>query len=175
MVKLLKKDRVRFYSLFVIINIFCVIFLLSEKKDGVDLISSLTSANYITLVMNNIYIYYMFRKEKKIRSIYDKIICRIGQHKFFNQYIFNSIIDILVYFFITYFIIYLKVGINMNLINFFIVFLITNFCNFFAQELFSMLIFLSKKGYKYIVIPIIMNLIYYYYFIPYLIKIFTGY
>ena len=65
MVKLLKKDRVRFYSLFVIINIFCVIFLLSEKKDGVDLISSLTSANYITLVMNNIYIYYMFRKAKK--------------------------------------------------------------------------------------------------------------
>ena len=175
MVKLLRKDRIKFYSLFVITNIFCVIFLLSAKKEGIDLITSATSANYIALVMNNLYIYYMFQKSKKIKSIYDKIICRIGQSSFFKKYILNSIIDILIYLFITYFIIYLKVGINMSLINFFTIFLITNFCNFFIQELFSMLIFLSRKGYKYIVIPIIMNLIYYYYFIPFLIKILIGY
>lgn len=171
MVKLFKKDKLQFLLIFIVTNIFCAIFLLSPKSPEIDLISSLTSTNYITLILNNIYIFYMFKKAKKVKSIYDKIICRIGKKKFFCKYILNGIVDILVFLFITYLTIYLKLGINIKLMNFFIIFLFFNFINFLIQELFSMLIFLTKKGNKYIVIPVIMNLVFYYYFIPFLIKI----
>ena len=66
MIKLLKKDRLQFLLIFIVTNIFCAIFLLSPKSPKIDLISSLTSTNYITLILNNIYIFYMFKKAKKV-------------------------------------------------------------------------------------------------------------
>ena len=82
MVKLLRKDRIKFYSLFVITNIFCVIFLLSAKKEGIDLITSATSANYIALVMNNLYIYYMFQKSKKLKAFMIKLFVELDNQVF---------------------------------------------------------------------------------------------
>ena len=131
MVKLLKKDRVKFYSIITLVAIFGAIVLLGKKADDIDMISSLTSANYIAMILNNIYIFYIFTRCKKIKSIYDKIICRIGSKKFFYLYVINIIVDILLYFFIVDISLYLKLGINYDLLHFFIVFQLLRFSCFF--------------------------------------------
>lgn len=175
MAKLLNKDRLKFYLIFIITGILCALFLIPEKTKDIDLISILTSANYIPLILNNIYIFYIYTKTKKVKSIYDKIVTRIGTKKLFYKYILNSIIDIIFYFIITYLIIYLKLGINLHYINFLYLFIFLNFSNFLVQELISMSIFIVEKGNKYIIIPIIMNLLFHYYLIPFLVLKYIGY
>ena len=128
MAKLLNKDRLKFYLIFIITGILCALFLIPEKTKDIDLISTITSANYIPLILNNIYIFYIYTKTKKVKSIYDKIVTRIGTKKLFYKYILNSIIDIIFYFIITYLIIYLKLGINLHYINF--LYLFTFFTSF---------------------------------------------
>lgn len=174
MVKLFKKEKILFIFLFIIMGIFCDIFFAGEKTIDNDVISASLSANYIALILNNLYILYMFFKTKKVKGLYDKIICRIGQKKFFNSYITNSLIDILLYMFITYSIIYLKLGINLNYIVVFIIFLALSFCNFLFQELISNLTFFTRKGSQYIIYPIMMNLLFHYYIVPLLVSIFSN-
>lgn len=169
MIKLIRKERILFYFLFIIAGIFCNIYLLGEATIDNDVISVSTSAKYIVLIINNIYITYLYVKSKKVKSVYDKIIIRVGTEKIFNQYIMNAIIDICFFQFITYFIVYLKVGINLEYISLFIVFLVLNTANFFLQELISTLVFTAKKGEKYIFLPILMNLIFHYYIVPILV------
>lgn len=173
MVKAYKREKIVFFTLFVILGFLCNIFFAGKKSPDNDVISASLSANYIALLLNNSYILYMYFKTKKINYIYDKIVCRIGQKKFFNIYILNSILDILLYNFITYFIIYLKLGINIRFIAFFLTFLAVNLLNFFLQELVSTLVFFTQKGSKYIIYPVIMNLLFHYYMIPLLITIFS--
>ena len=175
MAKLLNKDRLKFYLIFIITGILCALFLIPEKTKDIDLISTITSANYIPLILNNIYIFYIYTKTKKVKSIYDKIVTRIGTKKLFYKYILNSIIDIIFYFIITYLIIYLKLGINLHYINFLYLFTFLNFSNFLIQELISMSIFIVEKGNKYIIFPIIMNLLFHYYLIPFLVLKYIGY
>ena len=175
MAKLLNKDRLKFYLIFIITGILCALFLIPEKTKDIDLISTITSANYIPLILNNIYIFYIYTKTKKVKSIYDKIVTRIGTKKLFYKYILNSIIDIIFYFIITYLIIYLKLGINLHYINFLYLFTFLNFSNFLIQELISMSIFIVEKGNKYIIIPIIMKLLFHYYLIPFLVLKYIGY
>ena len=57
MVKLFKKDRVKFLIIFLIVSFLCSFLLMGKIDDNVDLISTLTSSNYICLILNNIYIY----------------------------------------------------------------------------------------------------------------------
>lgn len=170
MVRLLQKDRLKFYIIFIIASAFCVIFLTGKKAPDNDMISCLTSANFICLILNNLYIYYIYTRALKIKSIYDKLIVRIGQKNFFNKYVLNVIIDICIYFLIVIISIYLKLGINLDYINILILYLILNFSNFFLQELISMLIFLHPKGNKYISIPIFMNFGFHYFLIPFIVN-----
>lgn len=83
MAKLLNKDRLKFYLIFIITGILCALFLIPEKTKDIDLISTITSANYIPLILNNIYIFYIYTKTKKVKSIYDKIVTRIGTKNYF--------------------------------------------------------------------------------------------
>lgn len=174
MVKLLKKDRVKFYSVFILVAIFGAIVMLGKKTDDVDMISSLTSANYIAMILNNIYIFYIFTRCKKIKFIYDKIICRIGSKKFFNLYVINIIVDILLYFFIVDISLYLKLGINYDCLPFFIVFQLLRFSCFFIEELVSMLIFFRRNGNLFIIIPIVLNVVFHYFVSPVLVEYFFG-
>lgn len=174
MVKLLKKDRIVFYLTFIVLSTFGTLFLFFKTKDT-DLIRALTSSNYIAIVLNNVYILYIYKKIKKIKSIYDKIICRVGSKKFFYQYLINSFIDIIIYFVIVNFIIYLKIGISLELLNFYIMYMILNFTCFFIMELVSMIALNYKNGYKYMILPVIINLVFYYYITPILILNFIGY
>lgn len=169
MAKLLKKNRYIFGLLIIVINLFCIIFLLGNKSSDVDLTSAMTSSNYIVLILNNLYILYIYIKTKKIKSIYDKLICRLGKRKFFSNYIINCILDIIVYFIIIYIPIYLKFGVNLSYINFLIIFIFLNFFCFIFEELISMLVFITKNGSKYIIIPISINLLFYYYLVPIII------
>lgn len=174
MVRLLKKDRIKFYSVFILVAIFGAIVMLGKKTDGIDMISSLTSANYIAMILNNIYIFYIFTRCKKIKSIYDKIICRIGSKKFFYLYVINIIVDILLYFFIVDISLYLKLGINYDYLHFFIIFQVLRFSCFLIGELVSMLIFLSKNGNLFILVPIVLNVVFHYFVSPVLVGYFFG-
>ena len=170
MVKLFKKDRVKFLIIFLIVSFLCSFLLMGKIDDNVDLISTLTSSNYICLILNNIYIYFIYTRTKKIKSIYDKIIVRVGQNSFFNNYLLNIVLDIIVYFSIVIIPIYMRVGINYSYIMIFIVYLILNFSNFFIQEIVSMLIFLMPRGIKYIIIPIFLNFGFHYFLIPFVLE-----
>lgn len=170
MVKLFKKDRFKFLIILVVVSVLCSFLLMGKIDDNVDLISTLTSSNYICLILNNIYIYYIYSRTKKIKSIYDKIIVRVGQSSFFNKYLINVVIDIIVYFLIVIFPIYFRVGINYSYITILIVYLILNFSSFFIQEIISMLIFLIPKGNKFIIIPVFMNFGFHYFLIPFIIE-----
>lgn len=172
--RIFRRERIIFVIILILISIFSNIFLLGDTKNN-DVISASVSANYITLIINNLYIIYMYVKSKKIKNVYDKIICRIKQTNFLNLYTINSIIDILIFQFITYFIIYLKVGINLDYKLLFIVVLGLNITNFFLQEMISTLNFVIKKGEVIFVLPFIMNLSLHYYIIPIIIeKIFVS-
>lgn len=170
MAKLFKKDRIKFFVILVVVSVLCSFLLMGKIDNSVDLISTLTSANYICLILNNIYIYYIYSRTKKIKSIYDKIIVRVGQDSFFNRYLINVVIDIIVYFLIVIFPIYIRAGINYSYITILIVYLILNFASFFIQEIISMLIFLTPKGNKFIIIPVIMNFGFHYFLIPFIIE-----
>lgn len=172
MVKLLKKDRRKYYIIFALLSIFGNLLLFGDES---DLIATLTSSNYVFLILNNVYILYMYQKTKKIKSIYNNIICRIGSKKFLGQYIMNAIIDIIAYNIIIQLIIYLKLGIYMPAIDFFILISILRFACFLIQELVSMLVFMTKNGTKYMIIPIVINLFFNYYIINWLLIRFTNY
>lgn len=174
MVKLFSKDRIKFFIILLVLSILCLLFLSGKRDESVDLISTITSSNYICLILNNIYIYYIYTRTKKVKSIYDKIIVRVGQDKFFNSYVLNITVDILIYFLILLIPIYIKFGINMSFINIMIVYLVLNFSNFFIQEIISMLIFLIPKGNKFIVIPVFMNFGFHYFLIPFFIEKIIG-
>lgn len=174
MVKLLRKDRIKFLIILCFASVSSSLLLMGKIDANVDLISTLTSSNYICLILNNIYIYYIYTRAKKIKSIHDKIIVRIGQDSFFNCYVINFILDILVYFLLVMLPIYMRVGINFSYINIFIVYFVLNFTNFIIQEVVSMLIFLLPRGNKYIVIPIFMNFGFHYFLIPYIVGILFG-
>ena len=79
MVRLLQKDRLKFYIIFIIASAFCVIFLTGKKAPDNDMISCLTSANFICLILNNLYIYYIYTRALKIKSIY-----YMFKHKFYK-------------------------------------------------------------------------------------------
>lgn len=167
--KLLRKDREIYFLVLIVLSIALGVFATSKHPD-IDLSAILPSANYICLVLNNIYIYYMFSRCKKIRSVYDKIITRIGQKKFFNSYILWFIFDIIIFFFIVIIPIYIKHGLNDKYMVVFILYLVLNFLNFFLQECVSMLIFLIPKGNVFISIPVFMNFVFHYIFIPWIMR-----
>ncbi len=171
--KLLRKDRIKFYLSLIVLSIVCS-FLMLKKAKGVDMISTLTSANYIPMFLNNLYIYYIYTRCKKIKGIYDKIVCRIGSKKFFYLYIFNIIIDILLYILIVDLSLYLRVGIDTSYIQFYILFQILRFVCFFIEELISMVIFLRKNSGFLIIIPIILNIAFHYFLSPFLVDFYFG-
>lgn len=70
MVRLLQKDRLKFYIIFIIASAFCVIFLTGKKAPDNDMISCLTSANFICLILNNLYIYIIFIQELSKLKVY---------------------------------------------------------------------------------------------------------
>ena len=174
MVKLLEKDRLKYFIIILLVSFLSCLLLSGKRSSDVDLISVLSSSNYICLILNNLYIYYMYTRCLKIRGVHDKIITRIGQKKFFNSYVINFVIDIIVYFLLIMLPIYIKFGINFSYINIFIVYLVLNFTCFFVEEVIGMLIFLVPNGYKYIVIPIILNFIFHYFILGFIINNLFG-
>lgn len=166
MVKFLRKERIKYFFILFTLSIFLVIFASGDKSSTIDLISVLTSANYVCLILNNIYIYYIFVRENKVKSVYDKIVVRIGKRNFYKSFIINFIFDILIYFALVIIPIYIKHGININFINILIVYVVLNFINFIIMEFISMLIFLIPKGNKFISIPVFMNFGFHYFLIP---------
>ncbi len=174
MVKLIIKDRIKFFALFIIIFAFGVFFAFSNDTKDIDLISLNTSSNFIVFILNNLYIIYIYTKTKNTKSIYDKLVCRLGRKKVICSYIINSIIDVICFCFITDFILYLKFGINYDYINFFIVFIICRFIVFMIFELMSLFLFNNKNSTRYILVPIILNLLFYKFFVEMLIYIMLG-
>ena len=174
MVKLFQKDRIKFLIIITLTSILCSFCLMGKIDKSIDLISTLTSSNYICLILNNLYIYYMYTRTKKVKSIKDKIIVRIGNDTFLNQYILHFIIDILIYFLIVMLPIYLRVGINIKYGNVFIAYLALNFANFTIQEVVSMLVFLLPQGNKFITVPIFMNFGFHYFLVPFVVGTLFG-
>lgn len=175
MAKLLKKNRIIYFFIITIISSLLCIFASGKKDNSIDLTSTLISSNYICLILNNLYIHYMYTRCKKIKCIYDKIITRIGQKLFFNSYLLNSVIDIVVFFLIVAIPIYIKHGINNNYLILLIVYCFIYFLNFFIQECISMLTFLMPKGNFFICIPVFMNFGFHYMIIPLLIQFLFHY
>lgn len=171
MANLFKKDRFVHFSILMILSISLCLIASGKKDSKIDLTSTLISANYICLILNNFYIYCMYSRCKKTKNMYDKTITRIGQKKFFNTYVLNFILDIIVFFIIVTLPILIKHGINSDYIYILITYLALNFINFFIQECISMLIFMTPKGNGFISIPILMNFGFHYLFIQWVLKL----
>ena len=65
MVKLFQKDRIKFLIIITLTSILCSFCLMGKIDKSIDLISTLTTSNYICLILNNLYIYY--KKSKKYK------------------------------------------------------------------------------------------------------------
>lgn len=171
--KLFFKNRVRFFLIILFASFFCC-FTGIDNLSSVSLVNVISSANYICILLNNLYIYYIYSRCRTIKSIFDKIITRIGQKSFFYQYVFQFLIDIFLFILIVIIPIYLRVVIDPKYNLFLILYLVLYFCNVFLWEIFSMLIFLLKKGNKFIILPILLNVFFHYLLIPFIMNHIFG-
>lgn len=161
MVKIFWKNISLKILIIVFISLLLLPMMVIKTTSDINLLSVSLSSNYITLVLNQIYILVMFKRVKTINSVYDKIVCRIGTKEFFKKYILLIATNILLYFAVLYTIVYVLVGLPMIYIIPFLIFLIINFASFMIQELIC-LIMIENNQNKYIWLPIIINLFFHY-------------
>jgi hypothetical protein len=170
MAKILKKDRIKYILIMLFLSIFFTLILSGKKEIDEDMVAVFITSHFITLIINNFYIYYIFTKTKKLKSIYDKIVVRIGRKNFFIKYFLNILLDVIIYLLIILIPLYIKFGFISTNINLFILFLVINISLFIIYELISISIIILPKGNKYIIIPVILNIIYHYILMPLIIN-----
>jgi len=163
MAKLFRKNRIIYGLVILFLCIFSSLFLVNGND--VDLSGILTSSNFITLIINNIYIYFIYSRCKNVKCIYDKIITRIGQSKFINSYVLNFLLDIVVFFILVALPHYLKFGLYSEYLYLFLITVLIYFITFIIFEVISMFIFILPKANYLIVIPVLLNVIIHYFVI----------
>lgn len=146
-----------------------------QNKEETNLLFILFSSNYITLILDTIYIWILFTRISKINSVFDKIITRYTKEQFLKKYILYAIFSSVIYLLILYLSIYSIVGLEQVYYSRTIAYFIVQVIYFVFLELFCMLGFGNSQKDGKMAMPILINLVYHYVFVvEILVKIFIG-
>lgn len=128
-----------------------------------NIIQGLIGSNYITLILNNLYIIFAFQRVNKINDLQNILIPRITLRQFYVEQMKLGMITICIYSILLYSSCFLFFGLAPEHYEQYVtLFMLTNFVIYVIEELILSLQIGKKESWIYLVLPIAINFYYHY-------------
>lgn len=162
-IKMFKSKEFAFFFTSIIINLY-IFYINFEQIQAKGLEDFMLNTNVICLCVNNLFIYYSFKRVQYIKGIQPYTLIRLKYDRYFKYILFNSIINIILYFILTYLIGIAIWFIYIYDVKLLILYLIINIILIGIYEVIYLIIIFSEseKISRIIIIPIIINFVFHF-------------